>query len=38
MRCNGYARLSERVWVKSENAHNEPMTSAFHPKATEQRT
>ena len=26
------------VWVKSGNAHNEPMMSAFHPKATEQRT
>ena len=24
--------------VKSGNAHNEPMMSAFHPKATEQRT
>ena len=26
------------LWVKSGNAHNEPMMSAFHPKATEQRT
>jgi hypothetical protein len=25
-------------WVKSGNAHNEPMVSAFHPIATEQRT
>ena len=25
-------------WVKSGNAHNEPMMSAFHPIATEQRT
>ena len=26
------------AWVKSGNAHNEPMKSAFHPIATEQRT
>ena len=26
------------LWVKSGNAHNEPMMSAFHPIATEQRT
>jgi hypothetical protein len=26
------------VRVKSGNAHNEPMKSAFHPIATEQRT
>jgi hypothetical protein len=26
------------LWVKSGNAHNEPMTSAFHPIANEQRT
>jgi hypothetical protein len=25
-------------WVKSGNAHNEPMMSAFHPITTEQRT
>ena len=26
------------LWVKSGNAPNEPMMSAFHPIATEQRT
>ena len=26
------------LWVKSGNAHNEPMMSAFHPIAAEQRT
>jgi hypothetical protein len=26
------------LWVKSGNAHNEPMMSAFHSIATEQRT
>jgi hypothetical protein len=26
------------VSVKSGNAHNEPMMSAFHPMATKQRT
>ena len=34
------SHLSRRLtkWVKSGNAHNEPMMSAFHPKATEQWT
>ena len=38
--CN-IAHVNERerpFWVKSGNAHNEPMMSAFHPIATEQRT
>ena len=26
------------LWVKSGNAHNEHMMSAFHPTATEERT
>jgi hypothetical protein len=26
------------LWVKSGNAHNEPMMSAFHPITTKQRT
>jgi hypothetical protein len=32
------ARSPMPVRVKSGNAHNEPMMSAFHPIATEQRT
>jgi hypothetical protein len=38
--CN-IAHVNERerpLWVKSGNAHNEPMMSAFHPIATKQRT
>ena len=35
----GYAaRRQCPLRVESGNAHNEPMMSAFHPKATEQRT
>ncbi|MGA8228302.1 MAG: hypothetical protein WCA55_17400 [Xanthobacteraceae bacterium] len=38
--CN-IAHVNERerqLWVKSGNAHNEAMMSAFHPTATEHRT
>ena len=31
-------RMQSCAWVKSGNAHSEPMKSAFHPIATEQRT
>jgi hypothetical protein len=30
--------VSRLFWGQSGNVHNEPMMSAFHPKATEQRT
>jgi hypothetical protein len=40
IRCGtpGWITRECQLWVKSGNAHNEPMMSAFHPKATEQRT
>ena len=33
-----YSTLRSPLWVKSGTAHNEPMMSAFHPIANEQRT
>jgi hypothetical protein len=38
MHCNGYARLSERVWVKMRRTRIEHMLSALPSLATFERT